>query len=193
MDYPEYAKVDNELYPINTDFRVAIRCNEVAQDKTIGDYERAMAIIYLLFGDKGLESKNKQVLLDKALYFLSCGKEVEKNDTNEKPDMDFVEDYDLIEASFMSDFHIDLSNTKMHWWKFNKLINGLSNSEMGNCCVLNRVRNLRTYDLSQISDSKERQKMRKAQEAVALKKNQEIELTEEQEQSLEMFYKSLKA
>lgn len=189
MNYPEYAKVEDRLYQINTDFRVAIRCNEVAKDETISDFERAMAIIYLLYGEKGLDSNDKQELLDKAIKYLSCGKEVEQ--TNEEPDMDYVEDYDLIEASFMSDFHIDLSNTKMHWWKFNKLINGLSNSEMGNCCVLNRIRNLRNYDLSQISDPKEKAKIRKAQEQVALSKN-EIKLTEEQEKSMENFYKLLK-
>ena len=70
--------------------------------------------------------------------------------------MDYIEDYDYIEASFMSDYHIDLSNVKMHWWKFNKLINGLSNSELGNCCILNRIRNLRNYDTSKIEDAKER-------------------------------------
>ena len=73
--------------------------------------------------------------------------------------MDFVEDYDYITASFMSDFHIDLDNEQMHWWKFCKLINGLSNSDMGNCCVLNRIRNLRNYDVKSIKDPKERQKI----------------------------------
>ena len=36
----------------------------------------------------------------------------------------------------------DLENKEMHWWKFMDLMNGLSNSELGNCCVLNNIRNL---------------------------------------------------
>ena len=191
MNYPTYVMVDGEKYDINTDFRIAIKCQSVAEDETIYDEERALAIIYLLFGDKGLKSDNKEELLNKAKIFLSCGKELKQS--SEKPDMDYQEDYDLIEASFMSDFHIDLSETKMHWWKFSKLMNGLSNSEMGNCCVLNRIRNLRNYDLQEIKDLKERQKIRKAQEEVALKKyKKKKEATEEQKRNAMEFLQSLK-
>ena len=52
MSNPQYVKVDNELYKINTDFRVALECNQIALDKKINDYERALAIIYKLFGEK---------------------------------------------------------------------------------------------------------------------------------------------
>ena len=106
--------------------------------------------------------------------------------------MDFVEDMDYIEASFMSDYQIDLTEENMDWHKFLKLMNGLSNSELGNCCVLNRIRNLRNFDVSTIKDSKERQKIAEAKERVALKKNRkEYHLTEEQEESVNEFYKSL--
>ena len=97
---------------------------------------------------------------------------------------------DYIEASFMSDYHIDLANTKMHWWKFHNLINGLSNSDLGNCCILNRVRNLRNFDPSEIQDNKEREKIIKAQKSVELKRNQP-KLTKEQEQSVEFLYEML--
>ena len=143
MNYPEYVKVNDKKYKINTDFRVAIKCNEVALDETINKYERALAIIYLLFGDEGIDdTDNHEQLLQLAKKFLSCNKEIESVN-NKEPDMDYVQDMDFIEASFMSDYNIDLTQIKMHWWKFFKLINGLSNSEMGNCCVLNRIRNLR--------------------------------------------------
>ena len=65
-------------------------------------------------------------------------------------------------------------------------MDGLSNSEMGNCCVLNRIRNLRNFDVSEIKDHKERQKIAKAKESVALKKyKKENHLTKEQEESME--------
>ena len=92
---------------------------------------------------------------------------------------------DYIEASFMSDYHIDLSSVEMHWWKFFNLMNGLSNSELGNCCVLNRIRNLRNYDVRDIKDKKERDKIIQAQKEVALKRNKKEEhLTKEQEESM---------
>lgn len=131
-------------------------------------------------------------MLKIAQKYLACGKDIEASNIDEEPDMDFIEDYDYIEASFMSDYHIDLSNEKMHWWKFNKLINGLSNSEFGNCCILNRIRNIRNYDTSKIEDAKERKKIEDAKRAVALNKNKkENHLTKEQEKSMEELNKIL--
>lgn len=190
MEYPKFVKIGEKKYKINTDFRVAIECNDIALDETIDDFERALAIIYKLFGEEGINDTNNYTkLLELAQKYLSCGKEI-KNNVNEEPDMDFTQDMDFIEVSFMSDYNIDLANTKMHWWKFYNLINGLSNSEMGNCCVLNRVRNLRTYDTKDIKDPKELEKIKKAKESVALKKRKKVvNLTTEQQKNIDNFYK----
>ena len=154
-----------------------------------GEYERSLAIIYLLFGEEGLSDfKNHTQLLELGKKYLSCGKDLENSDSKDK-DMDFKQDMDYIETSFMSDYQIDLSKIKMHWWTFFKLLNGLSNSELGNCCILNRIRNLRNFDLKDIKDIKEREKILKAKEQVALKK--EVKLTKEQQKSVDEFYKSI--
>ena len=184
MDYPEYVKINDKKYKINTDFRVALKCNEIAEDKTISNVEKSLAIIYLLYGDEGINSsRDYQKLMELGQKYLLCGKEIENND--EKPNMDFIQDYDLIEASFMSDFHIDLQNEQMHWWKFFKLLNGLSNSEFGNCCILNNIRNLRDFDTSKIQDLKEREKVQRMQEYWAIKKYKpENNLYKEQEESM---------
>ena len=190
MNYPEYVKVEDKKYKINTDFRIAIECQSIATDENIGDYERALAIIYKLFGDDGINAlEHYEKLLEMAIKYLSCGKKLEKIQ-EEEPDMDFEQDMEYIEASFMSDYQIDLSNIDMHWWKFSKLINGLSNSEMGNCCILNRIRNLRNYDTKDIKDLKELEKIKKAKEAVALKKKtKRLNITSEQQKNIENFYK----
>lgn len=187
MDCIKKIQIEDTIYEANTDFRIAIRCNEIATDDTIGDFERVLGILCTIFGD-GIDNfkehpEHMEKLLKWAKKWLSCGEEI--IDTHEQPDMDYVEDMEYIEASFMSDYHIDLENEDMDWHKFNKLINGLSNSEMGNCCVLNRIRNLRNLDLSEIKDNKERQKIAKAKESVALKKyKKENHLTKEQEESM---------
>ena len=177
-------QIEDTIYEAKTDFRTAIRCNEIATDETIGDYERVLGIICTMFGASALDNPSHyEKLLKWALKYLSCGKEIE--DTGEQPDMDYVEDMDYIEASFMSDYGIDLSESEMDWHKFNNLMNGLSNSELGNCCVLNRIRNLRNLDLKDIKDEKEKRKLAKAKESVALKKyKKENNLTKEQEESM---------
>lgn len=192
MDYPKYVKIGEKKYKINTDFRVAIECQEIALDDSIGDFERALAIIYKLFGDDGLDdSNNYEKLLELAQKYLSCGKEVDSK-TNEEPDMDFVQDMPYIKASFRSDYNINLDDEEMHWWEFYDLINGLSNSEMGNCCVLNRIRNLRTFDTKDIKDQKELAKINEAKKQVALKKREvKKELTYEQKRNIHNFYEKI--
>lgn len=190
MNYPEYIEVSNKKYKINTDFRVAIECNRIAQDETIGNFERSLAIIYMLLGEQALNDfNNHDKILKLIRKYLLCNKEYKSEGI---PDMDFEEDMDYIEASFMSDYHIDLTNTNMHWWKFWNLMNGLSNSELGNCCVLNNIRNLRNFDVTKIKDDKERQKILKAKEDVALKKyKKENNITEEQQKSMDELNKLL--
>lgn len=184
MRYPEYVKVGDKKYKINTDFRVAIECDRIARDKTIGDYERVLAIIYKLFGEEGINAQDDyEKLLELAKKYLLCGNEY--IDTDDKPDMDYIEDYAYIKTSFRSDYGIKLDEEKMHWWEFNELMEGLSNSEMGNCCVLNRIRNLRNYDTKDIKDSKERQKIEEAKERVALKRNKKHATEEQQESAME--------
>ena len=192
MDYPKYVKIGEKKYKINTDFRVAIECQEIALDDSIGDFERALAIIYKLFGEDGLDdSNNYEKLLELAQKYLSCGKEVDSK-TNEEPDMDFIQDMPYIKASFRSDYNINLDDEEMHWWEFYDLMNGLSNSEMGNCCVLNRIRNLRTFDTKDIKDQKELAKINEAKKQVALKKREvKKELTYEQKRNIDNFYEKI--
>ena len=178
-------KIDDTIYTANVEFRNCLKCNKIAEDDTIGNYERVLGIICTMFGADAIDNPNHyEKLLKWVQNYLLCGNELE--DRKEEPDMDFEQDMPLIEASFMSDFNIDLENTEMSWEKFNKLMNGLSYSELGNCCVLNRIRSLRTFDVSKIKDDKERQKIAEAKDRFALKKyKKENNLTKEQEESME--------
>lgn len=170
INYPEYAEVKGVKYKINTDYRVALKCDEVARDTNIDDLERGLAIIYLLYGDKGLEdSENWEELLQIAVKFLKCGKEETETNNNE-PDMSFKQDWGRIQASFVSDYKIDLSKENMHWWTFYDLIEGLTENS-----VLNRVRFIRNYDISQIKDQKERNEWIKRKQAVELKREKTLE------------------
>ena len=190
-DYPSYVQIDGKKYKINTDFKVAIECNKIAEDETIGDLERALAIIYKLFGEEGINAhEHYEKLLKGAKKYLSCGNDDIEMSKKEK-DMDFIQDYGYIWASFMSDYNgLDIDKENMHWWKFFELLNGLSNSDIGNCCILNRIRNLRNFDVKDIKDPKERERILEAKRQVALKKPK-VELTSKQQESVDEFYKAL--
>ena len=192
MKFPKYVEIENKRYKINTDFRVAIECNRIAEDETIGDIERVLGIIYTLFGEEGINTpEHYEKLLEMAKKYLCCGQELEQ--TNEKPYMDFIEDEGDIRSSFQYDYKYDpYEEEYVHWYKYYNDLKNLSNSEFGDCCVLNRIINLRKFDVSKIKDRKEKEKIIKAQKQVALKKNKkEKKLTKEQEKSMDELNKIL--
>ena len=160
MTYPEYAEVDGKRYKINTDYRTALRCFEVIEDDSICDEERALAVVFLLFGE--VPTSNLEDFLRIAGNYLRCGEKAETQASSER-DIDFVADEKYIVASFMSDYQIDLSRTDMHFWQYIQLIQGFTERS-----IMSRVREIRNYDLEELKDPKTRAKMAKAKEAVAL-------------------------
>ena len=77
-NYPEYAEINDKKYKINTDFRVAIECQNIATDESISDYERALAIIYKLFGDVGIDDFIRSNL--STTFYLNKLVDLYKND-----------------------------------------------------------------------------------------------------------------
>lgn len=159
--YPVYAEIDGRQVKINTDYRVALACFDAINDEEISDIERPIALIGLLFGED-IQIEDKETAMRIIKQYLQCGKVDEENDTSVE-DMDFGYDKDLIIASFMSDYRIDLENTNMHWWKFCSLISGLKDDS-----ILNKVRDIRNYDVSDIKDTKTRNKILRQKEKVAI-------------------------
>lgn len=197
MNNPEYVKVDNEYYKINTDFRVALECNKIANDKKIGDYERALKVIYMLFGEKGLDCKNQNKLIELATKYLALGntENSSKNDLKNSHNLDFEKCEKLISSSFKYDYNYDPYKLDyLHWYDFYTDLENLSTSEFGNCCVLNRISSIINYDTKKIQDSKERQKMIMLQKDLIAKyciEETQISMTETQKQSAKEFYKSI--
>lgn len=178
---PEYAIVNGNKYKINTDFKVALQCEKVGVAEDIDDNERALTILYLLFGEKALDNpQDWEKLLKAAQKFLACGNKTVKNE--DEPNMDYEQDEKYIKASFMSDYGLDLGKVELHWWDFFDLINGLSEDS-----ILSRVRYVRDYDINEIKDSKERAKMERQKEMVALKPKKKKKITAEQQKNLDRF------
>lgn len=164
--YPEAMVYEGVKYKINTDYRIAIECLRITEDDSISDYERSLAIIYLLLNT--IPETNLDMILDILIQYLQCGKKpIATNEAKPPIDFDYQHDYQYIVASFLSDYQIDITDGYMHWWKFVTLVDGL-----GQNCVLSRIRDIRTCDISKY-DAKTKSEVLKMRKQVALpiKKN----------------------
>ena len=96
-------QVENTIYEVDDDFRTAIRCNQIAEDETIGDFERALGVLMTLFGEKAIDNTNHyEKLLKWAKKYLSCGNE--NISIEQEPTMDYIEDEKYIKSSFKYDY-----------------------------------------------------------------------------------------
>ena len=159
MSNPEYVRIDDKKYKINTDFRVAIECNRIARDKTIEDLERALAVIYKLFGEDGLNCKEQGKLLELGLRYLKLNRETLEDNSKQEFELDFDKCKGLIKSSFKYDYQYDPYELEyLHWYDFYNDLENLSTSEFGTCCVLSRVQQILNTDASKIKDTQQRTK-----------------------------------
>lgn len=196
MNNPEYVKVDNKLYKINTDFRIALECNKIAEDENIGDYERAMAIIYKLFGEKGFNCENQNKLLELGIKYILLGNEEKgfKIDSDDKFELDFDKCIGLIKSSFKFDYGYDpYELSYLHWYSFYNDLHNLSSSEFGTCCALNRIISILNADGKDLK-GKDKEKLRNTQKELMkkyCKLKKDKKLTEKEKKSVLEFYKQL--
>lgn len=176
MAYPLKAKINGKLYPINTDYKTALKCLEIMEDEEISDLERTYAVIYKLFSIIP-EDEDMKAFVDKTVLYLGCGETQQEQRAKER-DIDIIHDMKYIIPSFRSTYGIDIMSEDMHWYEFINLISGFTDDS-----VMSRVREIRNYDLSEVKDAKQRRKIIEAKKNVELP----IKLTQEQREALDEF------
>lgn len=152
------AVILGQVYPINTDFKVAIECDKVLHDPNIDDVKRGVMIVTLLFGH---DAPYCQEALDKAQIFLQGGSEPGGKDN--KRLIDFTQHWDLIYSAFKAQYGIDLHEQDLHYGKFLMLLKGVKNQ------ALSDVIELLNTNLSEIKDFKQRAIIKEAQDLFKIK------------------------
>ena len=179
--YPTKMEANGHIYNINTDFRIALACFKAIEDVEINDVERFYAIETMLLGENVLE-EDELILYDKIAKYLRCGEE--QNISEEERDFDYLQDEDITRTSIRQCYKINLNETSyMHWYEYNELIKGLTDESL-----LNKIRDLRNYDLSEITDEKQKQKISEMQRKVALK---DIHIKTKEEKEIDDFWENI--
>lgn len=177
-------------YHINTDFKCGIKISLALDDWQLGDEERVLTALSLLYGEGIPDDMN--IALDGLRWFLTCGKEADKASYSDIDDVDnakesvnvkgddisfdFEVDASNIYAAFLKNYNIDLTKTDMHWFQFIALFSNLKNTS------LNDMMYYRTIDISQYKGEQKA-------EMKALKERYKIhKITKQQVENLKTIY-----
>ncbi len=172
------------FYQLNTDFRVWIEFENLIsnlRENSEGAFVKACALCFYKRIDvtkTPLPSTWLETI--RVLFAFYCGmrdvselenkqtKEIQEDadeeDTHqEKQIFSYEYDADYIYAAFVQQYGIDLTECKLHWWKFKALFAGLT----GNTKI-REIMEIRATDVSQIKDKERRNHMLRLQDAYAL-------------------------
>ena len=181
MTYPTKMEANGHIYKINTNYKYGLACLRVIDDEELTPRERYYAIETILLGPN-VAMEDSTILQDKITKYLRCGREENTNDG--EIDMDFFQDESIIKTSLRQCYKIKPEEIEeLSWYEYNDLISGLTEETL-----LNRIRDIRSRDINEIKDTKEKNRLIKAKQQVALKPKEYVR-TKEQEESIEQFYK----
>lgn len=159
--YPQSVEVNGREYAIETDFRRWIEFHDIALQQG-NDKERVEKILTLY---KGPYPDNIEDAVSALCDFYAVGQV--KDDGGQRrsvPNYDFEFDQDYFISGFRENYGISLlSINYLHWWEFLALFRGMNADT-----ELKQRMQLRSIDIGQIKDIKERARIRKAQLAIAI-------------------------
>ena len=118
-EFPESVTVGGIEYPINSDFRVGIAIETEVLSGEKPDVPGLLSLFYC-----GLIPENLDEAVDRMVEFYACdSRNAQKNgNTKGGRQYDFDMDADVLLASFLSAYGVDLTTEKMHWWTFRRLM-----------------------------------------------------------------------
>lgn len=114
-ELPDTAEIDGKEYPMNTDYRAALRVILAFEDNDLTDYERQVILLSGLYPEV---PNNLTGALEKARLFLNGGTLRDDDQPTGPRVYSFSKDADFIFAAFRQTHGIDLQKVRLHWWEF---------------------------------------------------------------------------
>ncbi len=158
--YPTEVSIDGNHYPIKTDFREWIKFYDLAT-KDMDDKQRVLVMFDLY--EKNIPA-DMNAAMEALCWFFTGGDKVKPSGKRQPLVYDFETDMDYFVSGFRENYGISLMAINyMHWWEFLALFRGMNSDT-----ELKQRMQLRSIDLSKVSDIKEKARIRRAQLAIAL-------------------------
>lgn len=160
--YPASVEVSGKHYAIETDFRKWIEFYDIVLQQ--GDDEQRIRKILGLFKDKCPDDIAEAVNALCDFYAAGQLRDNETKKTKIVPNYDFEYDQDYFISGFRENYGISLlSIDHLHWWEFLALFRGMNADT-----ELKQRMQLRSMDIGQIKDTKEKARIRRAQLSIAI-------------------------
>ncbi|NPC91224.1 hypothetical protein HOO54_02880 [Bacillus sp. WMMC1349] len=173
--FDDVIVLNGKEIPIDVSFDVVLRAFELGEDITFQDAEKwdIMAEMFAANNEdyEQMEPYEKIIFVQAVLEnFIKEDEDQEENQQQVSPYQekyyDFVQDADFIYASFLFDYNIDLieQQGRLHWRKFQALLNGLSEKTK-----FREVVGIRTQKITRDMSRKQVENLRRLKRVYALK------------------------
>lgn len=166
---PESVEVGGAERPINSDFRVGV----AIETEVLGGSPDVAGLLLSFY--KGVIPEPVEEAVEKMVWFYSCAPDVGAGkESKEARSYDFAVDADVLLASFLTAYGIDLTTASLHWWAFRRLMLNLPHDTP----FMQRV-HYRVADTKKMTGD-QRKHYKKMQKLYALKKHTGQSMTVEE-------------
>ena len=171
-EVPTTVIIDDVEFEINSDFRISMMFELLINDPELSERERLYQALILYYP---IIPSNLEAAVDKIMWFYKCGKEEqeENNNTNKssgkktvKKIYDYEHDSEIIFASFMKSYNINLQRDNLHWWEFKSLFDNIDEDSK-----LYNIIEIRSVNLNQIKDKDKKNYYKKMKDLYKLPDN----------------------
>lgn len=171
-------------YQIEADFRIGLQISQLLYDSDYTEFERITGCIDLLYYDI---PESVEEAMQGITWFLNGW----NHDNFEKGDNVRCVDFDIdqwrIYSAFLNQYHINLSEADMHWWKFMGLLTSL------NECAYTQVVGIRSEKINPKLSQKEKEAKKKAKRIYAIQNgDDQDEMSTEEKARYDEFMKFAK-
>lgn len=139
---PKTLSIGGIEYPIETDFRLWVEFQSIlAEPSEDGEKARKLLAIMERFG----LPPSKETLSAMIDFYTAASTEHTGTGSRKAAIFDFEKDSEFIYAAFRSAYRIDLTEEKIHWWRFKALFKALPDD-----CEFCKIMRYRAIDLKDV-------------------------------------------
>ena len=162
--FDEFVLVNNKREFIRCDVMSCLKVIELLTQQDLQSLGKAVALFYRE------PQTDIDACINSMIDFLYKKLDSFEHEKGNKV-MDFSKDFDAIFTAIYRTYHIDITETKLHWWKFILMLGDISDEPV----LVHRIK-IRGTKLSEIKDPKQKAIIAKEQNRIRLE--QKLSLTE---------------